>query len=564
MAEYHRFRDDPLLMLKRNLGFVYKYSFAWVFSYYFKKDRSEIDSDLPSFLPQVRQYDKAIQLDTELPKSLYAVIRGVAGWDLVKVAGFVIGKKFCDMMVISKMWTMSDEIKKGNGDIYLLINTLPWIYVLDFCGITFLSYAELLSLEIGFSLRALINLLVYRKILKFRLLYNKDTQEAMFVGFTQSDSVTVTTVFDIVKNYIDGVLNVLIFAIWGGMYFGFPIVILVTIFLVQQFISIFLVNKLSDIQMRYLAWKGDRTKHTKSMMNCLPLVKIFGLESLVFLNISMERIKEMNEFVQGGIKRSIVTCINWGSVYFAFVMMLIYLFATGKAIEYAFMVPMTKMMMLLFYTTGSIPKATEASINLRVSFERIQRFLNLEDIEPLRHKHVEGQEDVKPLSGPPIKIDNCQFSWKRPPAPAPVQGASELQPLNQDKTFAFKSVDITLQKGELALVVGRVGSGKSSLLLSLFNEMQHTNPKESSKHVTDNCVYLAQRPWIMNRTIKENIILNNEFNEELFRLSLQIASLTDEIAKLPDKEETNCGKRGEKLSGGQRWLVALARAYYQQ
>lgn len=565
MAEYHSFRDDPLLMLKRNLGFVYKYSFAWVFSYYFSKNREDIESDLPSFLPQVRQYDKQIGIDSDIPRNLYKLILGLAGWDLVKISGFVLGKKLCDMMVISRMWNMSDEIKKGNGDINLLINTLPWIYALDFLGIIFLSYAEMLSLEVGFSLRALLNLMVYRKILKFRLLYNKDTQEAMFVGFTQSDSVTVTNVFDIVKNYIDGLLNVLIFAIWGGMYFGFPIVILVSIFLVQQFISIFLVTRLSDIQRRYLATKGDRTKHSKSMVNCMPLVKIFGLESLLFLTISLERVKEMGEFVQGAIKRSMVTFINWGSVYFAFCIMLVYLFAMGQGIQYAFMVPMTKMMMLLFYTTGAIPKATEASINLRVSFERIQRFLDLEDIIPLRVKAAEGEEEsIKPHTGAPIRVENCQFTWKKPPAPVPVQGATELQPLNVDKTFGFKSVDIKLEKGELAMIVGRVGSGKSSVLLSLFNEMQHTNPKESCKYVSDNCVYLAQRPWIMNRTIKENIVLNNEFDEELFKIALQVASLTDEIAKMPEKEETICGKRGEKLSGGQRWLISLARAYYQQ
>lgn len=554
-----------MLMLKRNLGFVYKYSFTWVFSYFFSKNKSDIESDLPTFLPQVRQYDKEIQLDSDIPRNLYTLFRGLAGWDLVKVAGFVLGKKFCDMMVISRMWSMSDEIKNGRGDINLLINTLPWIYLLDFFGIIFLSYAEMLAAEIGFSLRALLNLLVYRKILKYRLMYNKDFQEAMYVGFTQSDSVTVTTMFDIVKNYIDGIVNVLIFAIWGGMYFGFPITILVVIFLVQQFISIWLVTSLADYQRRYLAAKGDRTKHTKSMLNCLPLVKIFGLESLLFLNISIERVREMTIFVQGATRRSMVTCINWASVYLAFITMLIYLFATGRGIEYAFMVPMTKMMMLLFYTTGAIPKATESSINLKVSFERIQRFLDMEEVIPLNPKLKEGQEDPsKFYTGPPIRVENCQFTWKRPPAPAPVQGATELKPTNQDKTFSFESVNITLQKGELAVIIGKVGSGKSSLLQCLFNEMEHTNPKESSMHVSDSCVYLAQRPWIMNKSIKENILLNNEYNEELFRLSLQMSSLTDEVAKMPNNVDTQCGKRGEQLSGGQRWLVALARAYYQQ
>jgi ABC-type multidrug transport system fused ATPase/permease subunit len=565
MAEYHRFRDDPMMLLKRNLGFVYKYSFAWVFSYFFSSKKSDIESDLPSFLPNVRQYDKDIKLDTVLPKGIYKLMWGLAGWDLLKVSGFVLGKKFCDMMVISKMWTMSDQINKGQGDLGLLISTLPSIYILDFFGILFLSYAELLSLEIGFSLRATLCLLVYRKALKVRILYNKEFQEAVFVGMTQTDTPWITNIFDIVKNYIEGILNIVIFAIWGGMYFGFPIIILVTIFLVQQLLSIYLVDSLSDYQRQFLAGKGERTKHIKSLLNCMPLVKIIGLESLMFLNITLGRIKEMTALFQSNIRRSLVTCINWGSVYLAFVCMLIYLFATGRGIEYSFMVPMTKMMMLLFYTTGAIPKATETSISLRISFERLENFLNMEEITPLRVKELAEEEAPlnKPVSATPINLINCQFSWKKPAAPPPTPAGTEMKQI-KDKTFKLENVNLKLNKGELVVIMGRVGSGKSSLLLALFNEMQLMNPKESSKVVSNNCIYLAQKPWILNKTIKENIILDHEFNEELFRLSLQVAGLTEEVAKMPQKEDTYCGKRGEQLSGGQRWLIALARAFYQQ
>jgi ABC-type multidrug transport system fused ATPase/permease subunit len=565
MAEYHRFRDDPMMMLKRNLGFVYKYSFAWAFSYYFSKNKPDIDSDLPSFLPNIRHYDKEMHMHTELPTNLYQLVWKFAKWDILKVSALVVCKKFTDMLVISRMWNMSDKIKQGKGDLQLLIDTLPIIYFLDFCGIIFLSYAELLAQEIGTNLRAFLNLLVYRKILKYRLWYNKEFQEAMYVGFTQSDSVSITMLFDILRNYLEAIINVIIFAIWGGMYFGFPIAVLVSIFIIQQYITIRLVNSLTDIQARFLAAKGDRTKHTKSMLNVLPVSKIFGLEPLLYINVTLERIKEMGLFVNGAIKRSLITIINWSSVYTAFVLMLVVLLFMGQPIEYSFMVPMTKMLSLLFYTTGAIPKATESSINLKVAFWRIQRFIDMEEIEPIRAIKAEGEDEApKVMRGPPILLQDCQFTWKRPPAPAPVQGAVELKPLKEDTTFKFNNVNLRVEKGELVAVIGKVGSGKSSLLMALFNEMELTNPKSSSKVVSDNCIYLAQRPWIINRSIKENIVLNHDFNEELFRISVDIASLGEEINKFDEKEEFMCGRRGEKLSGGQRWLIALARAYYQQ
>ena len=565
MAEYHRFRDDPMMMLKRNLGFVYKYSFAWAFSYYFSKNKPDIDQDLPSFLPNIRHYDKDMELWTEMPKNLYRLIWKLAKWEIVKVACLVICKKFTDMMVISRMWNMSDKIKSGHGDLQLLIDTLPIIYLLDFCGIIFLSYAELLAQEVGTNLRAFLNLLVYRKILKYRLWYNKEFQEAMYVGFTQSDSVTITSMFDIIRNYIEAILNVVIFGIWGGMYFGFPIAVLVSIFIIQQYITIRLVNGLSDYQRKYLAAKGDRTKHTKSMLNVLPIAKIFGLEPLLFINVTLERIKEMTLFVNGMIRRALVTIINWSSVYTAFVVMLVILLAMGNKIEYAFMVPMTKMLSLLFYTTGAIPKATESSINLKIGFERIQRFIDMEEVPPIRA--IKGKDEDAPpkvITGPPILLQDCEFTWKRPAPPANSKGPVEMKPVKQDTTFRFSKVNLKVEKGELVAVIGKNSSGKSSLLMALFNEMELTNPKASNKVVSDNCIYLAQRPWIINKSIKENIILNHEFNEELYKISIEISGLEDEIQKLDEKEEFMCGRRGEKLSGGQRWMIAIARAYYQQ
>ena len=217
----------------------------------------------------------------------------------------------------------------------------------------------------------LVNTLIYRKVLKFRLAYNKDYNEGRLVGFMQTDSQNIMMVFNIVRNYIDSIVNILIFALWGGYQLGWTIQIIVLIFAVLQWVSVVLINKMSNIQKDYMKFKDERTKQLKSAISCLPLVKVFGLEPLVFMKVTRQRMEEMSNFLSISVKRSIVSLFNWASVFFAFIVMASVMFSLDMPLTYIFVVPLTKMMMLLFYTTGLLPMAAEQYLNMSISIDRI-------------------------------------------------------------------------------------------------------------------------------------------------------------------------------------------------
>lgn len=166
-------------------------------------------------------------------------------------------------------------------------------------------------------------------------------------------------VFNIVRNYIDSVVNILIFALWGGYQLGWIIQVIVLIFVVLQWVSVVFINKMANIQTVYMKFKDERTKQLKSAMSCLPLVKVFGLELLMFMKVTRQRMEEMSNFLNISVKRSIVSLFNWGSVFFAFIVMVSVMFMMKIPLTYIFVVPLTKMMMLLFYTTGLLPMGAE-------------------------------------------------------------------------------------------------------------------------------------------------------------------------------------------------------------
>ena len=73
-----------------------------------------------------------------------------------------------------------------------------------------------------------------------------------------------------------------------------------------------------------------------------------------------------------------------------------------------------------------------------------------------------------------------------------------------------------------------------------------------------------QTPFIMNQTVRENILFGHvgPINEERYLLALQVCSLSHDLKLLSHGDQTEIGERGITLSGGQKARVALARAVY--
>lgn len=136
-------------------------------------------------------------------------------------------------------------------------------------------------------------------------------------------------------------------------------------------------------------------------------------------------------------------------------------------------------------------------------------------------------------------------------------GASE--PILRDVTFH-------VEKGETVLLLGDVGSGKSTILKIL---LQLNKPDKgavyldgrpydlvTAKELKKRIGYVPQQPILFNRTVMENIRYGNE-NVSRYKVMLLIRQLQleDEFANLEDGLDTKVGKNGSKLSGGQRQIV---------
>ncbi|MCG5465879.1 ABC transporter ATP-binding protein/permease [Micromonospora sp. MED01] len=138
--------------------------------------------------------------------------------------------------------------------------------------------------------------------------------------------------------------------------------------------------------------------------------------------------------------------------------------------------------------------------------------------------------------------------------------------VHSDGTVAVRDVDLTVQRGQLVLVVGPVGSGKSSLLRGLAGIVHHTGElawngdpvTEPELFLRPNQVgYVGQLPRVLSGTVADNIALGHQVDAAG---AVSTAQLDHDLAAAGGGLGLLIGHKGTRLSGGQLQRLALARA----
>ncbi|KAJ7187905.1 P-loop containing nucleoside triphosphate hydrolase protein, partial [Mycena filopes] len=205
-------------------------------------------------------------------------------------------------------------------------------------------------------------------------------------------------------------------------------------------------------------------------------------------------------------------------------------------------------------------------VNGKVSLDRLDAFLHeTELLDSFTAKKNADTPEILPLdeggASDLIGFRDAAFAWSNEET-ADTDGT--LTP--SSRKFLLKiDGELLFKPGCINLVVGPTGSGKTSLLMALLGEM-HLVPSSLSSWYNlpraQGVSYAAQESWVMNDTIRNNILFNTPMDEERYNKVLYQCCLERDLELWDAGDATEVGEKGLTLSGGQKARITLARAIY--
>ncbi|XP_076746710.1 ATP-binding cassette sub-family C member 12 isoform X4 [Maylandia zebra] len=213
------------------------------------------------------------------------------------------------------------------------------------------------------------------------------------------------------------------------------------------------------------------------------------------------------------------------------------------------------------FTFALMPIAVKALTDAFVSLKQLRKILLIQNPEPYLTQ-IAGSNSA-------VVMRNATLSWtKRSQSESPPRAANEVTEHNMDvpspnenvETLpTLRNISFTLPKGKLLGVCGNVGSGKTSLICSILEQMYLL---QGSITADGTFAYVCQQAWIFHGTVRENILMGEPFDQARYDRVVDVCSLRADLSILQYGDQAEIGERGLNLSGGQKQRISLARAVY--
>ncbi|KAI9208362.1 P-loop containing nucleoside triphosphate hydrolase protein [Polychytrium aggregatum] len=328
-------------------------------------------------------------------------------------------------------------------------------------------------------------------------------------------------------------------------------------------LSSWIGRRMNKSQQRLSSFTDSRVNKTNEMLQIIRIIKYFAWESYFVEKINRIREDELrcrfrlwlNYMALGTLTQSTGLICAFG-IFATFSLL-------GNTLDAATAFTTLTVCQQLTSDLSAVPWQVMRFTKGAVALDRIYGFLGETEID----------EQAEPVSLGP---DNKSFRASKQ-ASFVHYGGRDDSVANRDNgegdrsslQFVLRGLTLELPIGKLTAVCGATGAGKTSLVLSILGEMKIIAGEASSVHRVDQLgrgfdrvAYASQTAWLMNASIRDNILCGEEYDERRYIQVLEACSLVKDLQNFEEGDATEIGERGINLSGGQKQRVALARACY--
>ncbi|UNI23117.1 hypothetical protein JDV02_008955 [Purpureocillium takamizusanense] len=295
----------------------------------------------------------------------------------------------------------------------------------------------------------------------------------------------------------------------------------------------------------------QRITITASMLAEMRSVKMMGLSPVLSAIVQDQRVQETRRMAASRwsiVWQNVVQNLPWAlAPSLTFIIYVAQATARGSSsIDVTQAFTALSIITLLTDPAAKLLSAIPSTAASLGCFDRIQEFLV-----------------ARPRTDPRFVVSPSRTTQGQEAATISMQNMS-LRPVATAEPV-LTDVNFAIARGSLAMVVGPVGSGKTTLIKGILGEVKDQNGG-SVRIASKQVALCVQVPWLPNTTIREAISGYVEEGQSVdqawYRKCLHACALDYDLDRLADGEDTLVGSASTVLSGGQRARVALARAVY--
>lgn len=339
-------------------------------------------------------------------------------------------------------------------------------------------------------------------------------------------------------------------------------------------------RQFSKIQEDLMKTTDIRINRMNELLNSIRIIKYFAWESSFMKDIDECRANELKQLR----RRYFMLCLaslSWNAspVLITLLTFVTYTKLAGKDLTASVAFTSLSLFNVLRAPLDQLADMITNVLQSKVSVDRVAAFLAEE--ETLKYDHL--FKKTKSADAPKVGFVDGTFTWA---------SRQELSKDPNQSAFQVRDLDVNFPVGELSVVTGPTGSGKTSLLMALLGEMTPIkgdaflpgarNREDAAvlpgTELTDSVAYCAQSAWLLNDSIRNNILFASEFDEKRYDAVIKACALARDLEILEHGDATEIGEKGSvfytlkskvfahpnriTLSGGQKQRVSLARALY--
>ncbi|EEC08526.1 ABC transporter, putative, partial [Ixodes scapularis] len=297
----------------------------------------------------------------------------------------------------------------------------------------------------------------------------------------------------------------------------------------------------SKLRAKTAALTDERIRQVNEFVAGMRVIKMYSWETPFANLVDAMRRREVRRIRQTSVLRA----VNMGLFFMSSKLVLFLCFVTFALLGNTLTSECVFVSMALFNSlrlamTLYFPFGVGQGAETLVSIRRLQKFLLLEE-----------QEQSSLLNGPKLrpKLQNCAVVLKN-------VTASWNKDLPEP---TLQNICATVKPGELLVVVGPVGCGKTSLLMTILGEL---NVAAGDARTLGRVAYASQEPWMFTGSVRSNVVFDSPYDADRYRRVIYAAAMERDLSLLPYGDRTLVGDKGVSLSGGQKARVNLARALY--